>query len=150
MHYHHMRPAYQQLCHQFKPNTFITLATNQTWTPARMKMLVGSFFAHMDRWYLGHTWLNKSLHIRTDGIGFIEHVNTNIHIHLLVNFYTGNMWGRRMMSQFYWNKLCKGGSVEIGPINDIDNLAHYCTKEMAHRSYNSDDQIILLRDYFPA
>lgn len=137
------------MCNEIRPNTFVTLVTNHTRTTDKMKELVGKYFKHMDRWYLGHTWLQQPIQMRTDGIGFIEHVNSNIHTHLMVRFAKGNFWGRRIMSELCWNKICEGGSVDLKPITNVEKLASYCTKEMTDYSHSPDNQIIFLRDYFP-
>lgn len=149
MNFNEQRKAYIQLCGQFQPNTFITLATNQTLSTCQMKKKMDRFFGHMDRKLMGHTWLQQPISMRTDGIGFIEHINSNIHAHLLVRFNKGNEWGRAKYGEHYWRKICESGSVEIKPISDTRQLASYCSKEMVSRSFDPHEQIVLLRDFMP-
>lgn len=141
------RKIYMDLSKRFEPNTFLTLVTNQTWTAQRLRKLVGSYFARMDRWYLGHTWHIEPYDRRINGMGFIEHEDSNIHIHLLVNFKSGNEWGRRMMTEHYWHKFCESGSIEIEPIYDLNGAAYYCTKEMTSEKYDVYEQVVFLQDY---
>lgn len=147
---HELHAAYNQLCKQLQPNTFITLATNQHMPADRLKKNIGAFFGRMDRWYLGHTWLDQPKTMRTDGIGFIEHSSSNIHAHMLVRFEKGNNWGRALKGKHFWNQLCESGSIDVQPVNSIENLAGYCTKEMRYRNYDDCKQIVLLRDFMPA
>lgn len=139
--------AYQILNQKIRPNTFVTLATNQNWTPTKMKKLVGQLFGRMDRWYLGHTWLKEPIYMRTDGIGYIQNVKTNIHAHMLVRFNKGNHWGREMMIKHHWTRLCEGGSADCQSIYEIKGISDYCSREMRYKNFNADDQLIFLRDY---
>jgi len=54
-----------------------------------------------------------------------------------------------MISNLYWKKICENGTIVVKTIYDTARLADYCTKGMLKRSYDFNDQIILLRDYFP-
>lgn len=118
-----------------------------------MRNLVGAFFGRMDRYYLGENWLNLPVTDRTDGIGFIEHTDSNIHAHVLARFSNlekrGNVWGRNLMAIHYWRNLCESGSVVIKPIYDLNGLAHYCSKELKYAFHNDVEQIIFLREFFP-
>ena len=124
--------------------------TYQKYSVDKMKKLVGTFFWRIDRKLLGHTCTKKPFTFRTDGIAFLEKGNNaKIHAHCIVRFNKGTTLAREMISNIYWTELCENGTIDIKPIYDTAGLADYCTKGMLKWSYEFNDQIILLRDYFP-
>lgn len=98
----------------------------------RFKTKIKGFFGRFDRTYLGPRWMKMSSEQRTDGVGFIEHKNSNIHAHFALctppNAY---LWNIKIHTEKYWGKICPSGSHDVrmisGPLRNklIILLSHY-------------------------
>lgn len=81
-----LRAAYVDLCRGIDVQYSVTLASNQDGTIAGIRKRARDFCARMDRKLLGPSWSKKPAEQRTDGVFFIEHVASNIHLHGLLRF----------------------------------------------------------------
>ena len=77
-----LRLAHQHLAQQVKPELFLTLATNQSMSLERMKRKAREFLARMDEYMLGRNWSKKPMTQRMDGLLYVEHEHSNIHVHV--------------------------------------------------------------------
>lgn len=141
-----MKRAYAQLCQRLEPEYFVTLATNDYGSLGRIRSLAASYCARMDRKLLGHEWHKRPAGERTDGIFFVEHTASHIHLHGLLRFPSGTTTGLEMTTGLIWKKLCPKGSVAVMPIQALSSLVDYCVKESRFSPDYSDDQIILVRE----
>tara|TARA_R110002020_G_scaffold50791_2_gene143666 strand:+ start:5740 stop:6237 length:498 start_codon:yes stop_codon:yes gene_type:complete len=140
-----LREAYKEFGVQFDPTDMVNLAINQTCSIEKVRRLVGDLAARLDDWALGARWSTTHHSKRANGIFFVEHTRSNVHVHGLVNFPYANRWGRQMMTQHFWQHICPSGTVVVERAYDAFGAADYMTKEMKWRDYNGD-QIILLAD----
>lgn len=139
---------YRKFITDFQPTTFITLATNQQQSVGKLRLQVKSFFGQFDRQQLGHTWLKKPACMRTDGFVLIEHVDSNIHAHCGVRLAEGKMLDSEQAATKIWDRICKSGSLDFQPVTYATGVASYLTKEMRKPSFNYENQIILLGEFF--
>lgn len=129
-------------------DTHITLATNYdgseylrertviSWKPdhriAHVQKLVSRFDQQLHRELNGRDWLKKS-ECRLIGLGFVEHADTNIHCHLLVDrtpLRCSNVafW---IACRKVWGRLAPAGNVMIQPVDHRRaKIASYLTKEL--------------------
>lgn len=140
-----LRQSYKDFCIQFEPTEMVSLAINQSASLCRAKKLLERFSGRMDSWGIGTTWSQTHFTQRANGIFFVEHVRSNIHLHGLVRFPYGNRCGRAWTAQVLWERLCPSGTIAVKPAYDALGAADYMTKEMKWHDYD-DDQIILLAD----
>lgn len=140
-----LRPAYVEMCQRLNLQYFVTLATNRSGTVDGIRRQARDYCARIDRKLLGHMWHKHPAEARTDGLFFVEHVNSNIHLHGLLRFPTGNEEGLRMTSALIWQKICPSGSVTLTHIRSLPDAVRYCTKEFLFPDY-SDAQIVFLRE----
>lgn len=130
------------------PDTYLSLVANKQIGITGFKLRLKKFFGHLDRTYLGPKWMKKSFDERTDGIGFIEKVDSHIHSHFAVrspaNAY---FWNMEMNTEEIWNKICPSGSYDVQMITTIWGLTGYNTKEQKKRDYEWHDQVVYVRDF---
>jgi hypothetical protein len=143
-----MRWAYLGLVNDLRPDTFVTLTTNDAMSVGRFKRKIKDFFGRFDRVYLGPRWIKMPFKLRTDGVGYIEHKNSNIHAHFALctppNAY---LWNIKIHTEKYWGKICPSGSHDVQMITNAFELTGYNTKEQIRQDYDWHDQVILLRDF---
>lgn len=140
-----LRQSYKDFCIQFEPTEMVSLAINQNASISKAKTLLKNFAGRMDSWGIGTTWSQTHFTQRANGIFFVEHVRSNIHLHGLVHFPYANWWGRGLMTQHFWRQLCPSGTINMQRPYDVLGAADYITKEMKWHDYD-DGQIILLAD----
>ena len=140
-----LRQAYKKFCVQFDPTEMVNLAINQNLDLESVKKRLGRFSGRMDSWGIGTTWSKTHVSGRANGVFFVEHVRSNIHLHGLVHFPYGNRYGRTLVAQDVWSFLCPSGTIKMRRAYDPMGAADYMTKEMKWRDYD-DRQIILLAD----
>lgn len=144
-----LRAAYVGLCRSIDVQYFVTLATNQDGTIPGIRKRAKDFCARMDRKLLGPSWSKKPAEERTDGVFFVEHVRSNIHLHGLLRFPSGTREGLPMTSALVWKKLCPSGTIDFQPINDLPHGVAYCMKELLLPGH-TDEQFFLLRELMSA
>lgn len=130
-----LRLAHQKMALDMKPELFLTLATNQTMSLEQMKRKTFGFLACMDRQMLGRKWAKKLSSERMDGLLYIEHEASNIHVHGLMTRPYCNRVGLQLWAEEFWGKICPSGSVVFKDIGDIECRANYVTKEAGKRDF---------------
>lgn len=145
MHLHELKASYVDICRDLDVRYFVTLATNRDGTLAGIRKLAGNFCARMDRKLLGTSWNKKPPEARTDGVFFVEHVASNIHLHGLLRFPSGTGEGLRTTSAVIWNTLCPSGTVDWQAVDNLQSRVGYCLKERRFADY-SQDQVFLVRE----
>jgi hypothetical protein len=76
-----LRAGHAQLALAMNPELFLTLATNQSMSLERMQKLTRRFLLLMDRQLLGGQYFKFASDRRMDGLFYVEHENSNIHVH---------------------------------------------------------------------
>lgn len=100
----------------------------------------------MDRRFLGRNWQKRPPDERLDGLLYIEHERSNIHLHGLVTKPYCNRIGLQLAADEIWSDLCESGSVLIKDIGSAGRRAAYCTKEFKNEGF-FDRQFFLAREF---
>ena len=120
----------QFLCNQHLTH-FVTLVFNRydmTLPSARRKLR--HWHGHVDRALLGPNWSQKPSSARTLFYAFPEHIDTNLHFHLLARpAVSTRAVCFENAATVYWSELVRGGSIDIAPITQINGVVHYATKD---------------------
>ncbi len=124
-----LRQAHRRMAEQMQPQLFLTLATNQNMSLEHVQKLTRRFVRNMDRQMLGSKFYKFASHRCLDGLCYVEHEASNIHVHGLMTKPYGNRCGLQLHSMRIWQDLCASGSVVIKDIGDIAKRSDYCTKE---------------------
>lgn len=128
----------------------MTLNINRHVSRENSKKMFGNFCFEVDRTLLGHKNVQRvpNEH-RLFGIAFVEHVETNIHLHAAVRPEGWQDWvGEIPISKILtaaWSRVTKGsGTIYIEPIRD-SGWIYYMTKEAGCK----DGEYILANDFHP-
>lgn len=127
--FNRQRLAHQYMAVQMQPKLFLTLATNQSMSLERMKRKTREFLARMDEHMLGRNWSKKPMTQRMDGLLYVEHEHSNIHVHGLMTKPYCNLLGVQFKAEEIWAEICPSGSVVIKDVGDIKERSEYATKE---------------------
>ncbi|WP_299150233.1 hypothetical protein [uncultured Tateyamaria sp.] len=124
-----LRRAHQLMAVQMDTQLFLTLATNRSMSLAFMKHKTHAFLARMAEHMLGRNWSKKPMTQRMDGLLYVEHEHSNIHVHGLMTKPYCNLVGLQLKADETWADLCESGSVVIKDIGDVEKRSEYVTKE---------------------
>jgi hypothetical protein len=124
-----LRAAHVQMAVVLQPKFFLTLATNQHVGLEQMKTWTRMFLQLMDKRMLGNKFFKHEAKERMDGLFYIEHEASNIHVHGLITGPYSNRIGLQLCANEVWGKVCPSGSVLIKDIGDVEVRSKYCTKE---------------------
>jgi hypothetical protein len=145
-----LRAAYTQFAQQLEPELFLTLATNQQMSIGRMQSLTRRFLRSMDQCAYGKRgFMYVDAEQRMDGLFYVEHEDTNIHVQALINRPYCNRFGLQMHANRIWAQLCPSGSVVIKDIYDAGRLSEYCTKEF-YKDRFFERQFFTAREFMAA
>ena len=122
-----LRAGHAQLAQSMGVDLFITLATNQQMSIEKMKYKTRGFMARLERDILGRNWAKHDR--RMDGLFYVEHELSNIHVHGLLTRTYCNRYGLQLAADEIWNDMCGSGSVVLKDIHEVKRCAAYCTKE---------------------
>ena len=133
-------------------DTFITLATNQNISIERMWNLTKEYSGRLDRKLLGTNVSKKPKNQRTTGFAFIEHENSNIHVHCLIKpaneLHTpSNVKITNSDLEAMWLKICPSGSFDYQPITNLNDLSRYVTKDFKTSNYDTTKHIMILENF---
>jgi hypothetical protein len=123
-----LRLAYIELMLSIKPNMTIMLGSGLGLKPMTMMQQADEFFDRIMRKAYGRKWHLEPAENWPVAIGFIEHADTNLHMHLAIwapipvrdQIFVGNK---------IWKRLRKGGDYHQEPLVNAEKYARYITKE---------------------
>ena len=169
------RVWYSSEISQMQSPIFVSLATNDVKTNKLPKCLfsrqetldkyVYHFDAKINRAVLGRNFVkNRFEKRRVTGLGQIEKLRLNPHIHLVLDFKTHmdvelsfcefhrqfspdwNLIQRTAkfqelsnipkMIDFHWKEICPNGTTNVQPVYDINGITKYITKEIYSNNIN--------------
>ncbi len=133
--FNRLRLAHQQMAVALDVKLFLTLATNQSMSLERMQRKTREFLARMDKAMRGRNWAKKPMSQRMDGLLYVEHEHSNIHVHGLMTKPYCNFAGLQLKAEEIWSELCEGGSVVIKPVGDVRKRSEYVTKEAFNHGF---------------
>lgn len=127
-----LRDAHKDMALAMQPKLFLTLATNKNMSLEGLQKLTRLFVRNMDRQLLGSKFYKFASERCLDGLFYIEHEASNIHVHGLVSQPYCNRIGLQLHADRIWQNICPSGSVVIKDVGDIAKRSAYCTKESGH------------------
>lgn len=84
--------------------------------------------ALLDRALLGHRWAKAPLDKRTFFIAFPEHIDSNLHYHILIDAKVSTITCFEQLAKKIWVDSVKSGSFDIQALYDDYGAALYATK----------------------
>jgi len=101
-----LRAALVDMCVQIRPTLHITLTYEQKTSFHAIYSTLGYFSMKLDKLMLGENFYNYTAAERSRGVAFLEHLDTNTHLHAVISTpnderllrnsdYLNEMWRRR-------------------------------------------------------
>lgn len=123
-----------ELLRNFDADYFVTLNANGAKTYEGMRTALKGWHARVDKRLLGHSWSRKAAEQRTQFIACVEHMNSNIHWHVLLKLGAGADATRfEAVAEGCWRQLIDSGSACVQQLTtaaDVERTARYVTKEL--------------------
>ena len=144
-----LQQAWREFTESQQFQIFMTLNFNCRTTPDIAKRRLKDVFARLDSAFLGRGWY-KLGPLRTLGFAFIENVDTNLHIHVVMKLppaCVGTIGQLQTIVERYWSRRVPSGSVVIKRITDLEGLARYVTKQFLRAP---DDRIVISSEFHNA
>jgi len=121
------RASIIDLVEQLNPALAITLAFNRNTTPAGAAADLKHLHARLDRMILGPGWAKRADE-RTTSVAVIEHVDTNLHIHLALSCAPEHVDQIAAAVEGIWKEMIPTGSVVVKDASDIPGWGNYIAK----------------------
>ncbi len=113
---------------------FITANFNRVTNDAAARKTLKAWHAHVDKQLLGGSWSKKTSGVRTFFLAYVEHLNSNMHWHLLLRLGANADDDRFVeVAADCWQTLVRSGSMDVRKLNtdaDKARAASYATKEL--------------------
>ena len=133
------RASMIELIDRLKPALAITLAFHRKTSPADAVRITRLFHAMLDHAALGRNWLNRTDE-RSSYIAVIEHLDTNLHVHLAMTCGDKHLACVHEAATAVWRKLVPGGTIDIQPAYDVPGWGRYLSKEIT--PWTSDNMFL--------
>lgn len=128
-----LQEALGELVLSIKPNMFVTLKPNDPEiTKYRIRKLLRYYHACIDRKCLGRKYYNAPLTQRSLSIAFVEHINSEIHYHLMVRVQPRFIVLLEFYGEKIWKEICPSGTSKLCKIStqfDLGRISAYVRKE---------------------
>ena len=121
------RAAIIDLVEHLNPALAITLAFNRDTTPAGAAEDLKHLHARLDRMVLGRLWA-KRVDDRSTYVAVIEHVDTNLHIHLALSCAPEHVDQIASAVAGIWKEMIPTGSVKVKDVYDAPGWGRYISK----------------------
>ncbi|MFT4954587.1 MAG: hypothetical protein ACI8U3_000958 [Brevundimonas sp.] len=121
------RASITHLVEQLNPALAVTLAFNRDTTPAGAARDLRHLHARVDRKILGPGWAKRTVD-RTAYVAVIEHVDSNLHIHLALSCAPQFVEQARVILADIWREMVPTGSVLVKDAFDIPGWGRYIAK----------------------
>lgn len=121
------RASIIDLVQQLEPTLAITLAFNRDTTPAGAAKDLKHLHARLDRLVLGRLW-SKRVNDRSIYVAVIEHVDTNLHIHLALSCAPESVERIAATVEGIWKEIIPTGSVKVRDAYDASGWGRYISK----------------------
>ena len=111
------------------PAYAITLGFHRDTTPADAIQKTRRLHAMLERAALGTAWL-KRVDERSSYIAVLEHVDTNLHVHLALTCGAKHLACIETAVGGAWKKLVPSGTIKLKPVFDAAGWGSYMAKEI--------------------
>lgn len=111
---------------------FGTIVLNRQIKPETFRRKLYEYHGRLDRKLLGSKYHKKPITWRTRFVALLEHLDTNLHAHMLIKPARNKQFRCQMQSPYIWEEICPGGDLKIDYINSKESLIKICrysTKE---------------------
>lgn len=112
---------------------------------------IGELFARVDRKLLG-TRFHRKRDLRTTGVFFFEHVESNLHAHGLIEVRPDRLDAFKTLfeesASETWADVCTSGTCWLDDLTNIRAAAYYDTKEQ--KPWSDPQTTLWLEEFFPA
>jgi hypothetical protein len=129
-----IKQAVRDMLLEMDAEYFVTANFNGDRNYAAARNALKAWHARIDRKLLGGKWSKKARHERTQYAAFVEHVDSNIHWHLLLKLGDGVDAGRfEAVAADCWQQLVKSGELDVKKLNtagDRMRTANYVVKDL--------------------
>lgn len=123
------REGITDLVAQAGPAYAITLGFHRDTTPADAILKTRRLHAMLERAALGTAWL-KRVDERSSYIAVLEHVDTNLHVHLALTCGDKHLACIETVVKTAWKRLVPSGTVKLKPVFDAAGWGSYMAKEI--------------------
>jgi hypothetical protein len=128
-----LQEALGELVLSIAPNMFVTLKPNDPEiTKYRVRRLLRYFHASIDRKCMGNYYYRAPLTERSLSIGFVEHINSEIHYHLMMRVQPRYLPRFEIYGGQIWKQICPSGTSKLCKIStrfDLERISAYVRKE---------------------
>ncbi|MAK61597.1 MAG: hypothetical protein CMK09_11505 [Ponticaulis sp.] len=122
---------FKKFLHDQPVSHFVTLVFNEDRSVSLAHRKLRDWHARVDRALLGPKWAKREKSDRTLFFAFPEHIQTNIHYHLLVRpALTRTQIAFEEIAETAWNYLVPAGSIRVLPITRKRGVIDYVTKDI--------------------
>lgn len=127
-----LKEAVRQLVLSTEPKIFATTVFNDYASPERGRAALKRFHANLDRKLFGPYYFQTRKEKRTFFFAFPEHINSNLHYHLLIRPPADHSDRIISVAPKIWKKICPQGNMKIGLLSteeDLRKVSYYTTKD---------------------
>lgn len=118
---------WQELVDQIHSPLAVTIAST---TPLPLDIIcrcANHFFDRIERRGLGARWHRKPAHERLRAVGFVEHLESNTHMHLAVEAPGFRLQSILVNGEGIWRRVRPGGTYDCAPVKG--RWSAYITKD---------------------
>ena len=136
--------ALQYIVERLNPQIFGTIVFNRLIGLSKQRKYLSRFHHRVDKKILGPNFFKLPKEERTFYIAFPEHIDSNVHYHLMILPGQNKHFLYQMYAPKIWRKVCPGGSIDLVRLESGANLkitSRYSTKE-AWKDLNYENFII--------
>lgn len=126
-----IQPEARKWLEQRQFNYFVTANFNSDTLYESSRTALRDWHAFLDRKLLGPGWSKMSAGRRTSFIAFVEHPESNLHFHMMLQ--TSSPQGFPHIAEGIWEKLVPAGSLDVRFLKtdeDKNRAAVYATKDL--------------------
>ena len=110
---------------------FVTLNFNRDTNYEAARKALKAWHAFVDKALLGGSWSRKARNERTFFIACVEHLDSNIHWHVMLRLCEGaNTQRFEAVAEQCWEKLVKSGSLKMWHLETDLEEARYTVKDL--------------------
>jgi len=124
------RAAFVELVMGIRPNSLITLGAGSSCKPEILNAKAEFFFKRMHREAYGRNWHMRDSAESIVAIGFIEHLNSNMHMHVAARAPTPYARSALDGGAQVWGEIRRGGHYHYEGLKDPEAYGRYITKEL--------------------
>lgn len=124
------RADYVELVAGVRPDHAITLCAGLACTAAVLDIAAERFLNRVQRAGHGRNWHKRRAAERLEAVGFFEHHDTNLHLHIAARLPTERLREAATDGERLWRLLRPAGAYECEPIAHIARHNWYITKEL--------------------